>query len=115
MNRGAFGELYRTHRIEPAREIIETKAFAPDEALLAIYELYSECIYRLVTDPSWKRQYDAALVKSRFLYEEKNRQRMIDELRTVDQLIARRGLGKPWSDIFDEAKGVFSFFKAWLP
>jgi hypothetical protein len=26
-----------------------------------------------------------------------------------------RGLGQPWSDIFDEAKGVFSFFKTWLP
>jgi hypothetical protein len=39
---------------------------------------------------------------------------MIEELRTVDQLIGRRGLGLPWSDIFDEAKGVFSFFKDWL-
>jgi hypothetical protein len=73
MSRGTFGELYRNHRLEPAKEVIDSKSFIPDEALLAIYELYEHCIYRLVTDPSWKRQYDAAIVKSRFLYEEKNR------------------------------------------
>jgi len=115
MDRGAFGKLYREHRIEPAKEIIDTKAFTADEALLAIYELYIHCIYRLVTDPSWKRQYDAATVKARFLYDDKNRQRLIEELLTLDKLIERRGLGQPWSDIFDEAKGVFAFFRSWVP
>jgi len=114
MSRGAFGELYRNHRLEPAKEIIDSKSFAPDEALLTIYELYEHCIYRLVTDPGWKRQYDAAIVKSRFLYEDKNRQRLIEELLTIDKLIARRGLGQPWSDMFDEAKGVFSFLTSWM-
>jgi hypothetical protein len=35
MSRGASGELYRNHRLEPAKEIIDSKDFTPDEALLA--------------------------------------------------------------------------------
>ena len=115
MNRGAFGELFNSHSIESAKKIVESNLFSRDQVLISVFELYKHCIYRLITDPAWKRQYDAANVKSRFLYEDKNRQRLIDELLLVDKLIERRGLGESWSDIFDEAGGVFKFFKTWLP
>jgi hypothetical protein len=117
MSPGAFGELFHNHKFDPARAAVQTRSFNRDEALLCVYELYKHCVYRLVTDPAWKRQYDAAIVKSRFLYEDKNRRRLIGELLTVDQLIGRRagGIGEPWSDIFDEAKGVFAFFRDWIP
>jgi hypothetical protein len=114
MSRGAFGELFQNTSVDPAKSVLSAGRFSTEDAVIAIFKLYEECIYRLVTDPSWKRQYDAANVKSRFLYEDKNRQRLIEELRTVDQLIGRRGLGQPWSDMFDEAGGVFDFFKSWL-
>jgi hypothetical protein len=115
MQKGAFGELLHNHSVEPAKKVVDTRGFTRDEALISVFELYKHCIYRLITDPTWKRQYDAANVKSRFLYEDKNRQRLIEELILVDKLIERRGLGEPWSDIYDEATGVFKYFKTWLP
>jgi hypothetical protein len=114
LKKGAFGELTAHHRIEPARTAMESKKYGPDDTVLSLYELYKHCIYRLVTDPSWRRLYDTAVVKSRFLYEDKSRQRLIQELLTIDELIGRRVLGLPWSDEFDDAKGVFRFLGGWL-
>jgi hypothetical protein len=94
MNKGAFGELFNNHTIEPAKKVVvDSNLFSRDQVMISVFELYKLCIYRLITDPAWKRQYDAANVKSRFLYEDKNRQRLIDELLLVDKLIERRGPG----------------------
>jgi hypothetical protein len=114
LQRGAFGELFRHHRFDQLRAVVDSKTYAADEAVICIYQTYRECIYRLVTDPGWRRQYDAALVKSRFLYDDKSRSRLIQELITVDELIGRRRLGQPWSDHFDDANGIFKFLNGWL-
>ena len=65
MNKGSFGELFSNHTVEPAKRAVEFNLFSRDQAIISVFELYKHCIYRLITDPAWKRQYDAANVKSR--------------------------------------------------
>lgn len=112
---GTTGEFFRHLQYEPSLQAVRQRRLGPDDIVLLIRELYRYVIQRSVSDDIWRKQYDAAPNKTRFLYSEVTRRRFIEQLKNIDQMPERRkgGIGEDWSAQFDDAKGVIKYFREW--
>lgn len=91
----------------------DPSAYDDDDTIIMLFSLWYYLVSRLVGDPAWRASYDAATVKTRFLYSESNRKRVAQELNTIETMTKKLKLGQAWSGNFDLASGVVAYLQNW--
>ncbi len=106
---GSAEDMFKKFSFEVAKQQIQSEAYDPQDVITNSRGLLRNIIENLVQDRRWRSAYDAANVRNRFLYSPDNRKHMIEEIEPIDRLSARRGIGKPLADTFDNCDGVWSW------
>lgn len=96
---------------ETIRKAIETEEFEDGDFFAIAWALYNFCLEQIIGLPSWRQQFEQAAVRSRFNYSEFNRRELYKQLEALDKVYQKRPFPAPWSQGFEERKGIFAYFK----
>ena len=97
------------------KKSIENKKFIESDSIALCWHIFDYLITDLVRKKDWRKDYELAEPKGRFLYSKETRKLLIDRLKEFEDIVnqQKRPLDKTWSQFIDEKKdfwrGIFPF------
>ncbi|HEY0737191.1 MAG TPA: AIPR family protein [Herpetosiphonaceae bacterium] len=109
----SFATLTSQYAIEAVRERIKTEDFHERDLLAILWLAFVDTIEDLMAS-GWGQSYQAAPVKSRFIFLRETRDRIYRQVQSTNDFMKKRSLKQAWTIGVAEGQGLFDFVKSCL-
>lgn len=95
---------------EPVLQRIETGKFDANDVLVVLWLVFAEHIQEMIGSP-WGKSYQAAPVKSRFIYSKETRDKFYREIQEMDEYMKNLTPMRRWTIGIKQKQGLFEFVR----